>query len=158
MPADFDVEQDFEYALFLPRELVPRFEVPRYVPRLMLAGADRLSVYSHPRCGAEKTTIRFADIAYIELERFLADCSLVLFTPRGILDLPFHGRDEEYVGVFLDHIQRRLFSISKRPYLLPPAGKSLHPVNWKLAVQSLSFSSHGVNICPSSQRRTSSTT
>ncbi len=118
LPADFDVEQDFEYALFLPRELVPRFEVPRYVPRLMLAGADRLSVYSHPRCGAEKTTIRFADIAYIELERFLADSSLVLFTPRGILNLPFHGRDEKYVGIFLDHIQRRLFSISKRPYLL----------------------------------------
>ena len=118
LPADFSVEQDFEYALFLPRELVPRFEVPRYMPRLMLARPDRLSVYSHPGCGTEKTTIRFAEIAYIELERFLADCSLMLVTPRRALHLPFHGRDEEYVGTFLRHIQRRLLSIFKRPRLL----------------------------------------
>jgi hypothetical protein len=118
LPADFSVEQDFEYALFLPRELVPRFEVPHYMPRLILVWPDRLSVYSHPSCGTEKTTIRFADIAYIGLERFLGDCSLMLFTPRRALHLPFHGRDEEYVGTFLRHIQQRLLSTFKRPCLL----------------------------------------
>jgi hypothetical protein len=118
LPADFDVEQDFEYALFLPRELVPRFETPRYEPRLLLAWPDRLSLYAHPSCGLRKTTIHFADISYIEIERFLADCSLMLVTPRGVLHLPFHGRDEEYVGTFLRHIQQALLSISKRPRLL----------------------------------------
>ena len=118
LPADFTVEQGFEYALFLPRELVPRFEVPRYVPRLLLAWPDRLSLYPHPSCGMEKTTIRFAGIAYIELERFLADCSLMLVTPRKVLHLPFHGRDEEYVGTFLLHVQQRQLSIFKRPRLL----------------------------------------
>jgi hypothetical protein len=114
VPADFDVEQGFEYALFLPRELVPRFEVPRYEPRLLLAWPDRLSIYSHPSCGLGKTTIRFADISYIELERFLAACSLIFFTPGRTVHLPFHGRDEEYVGTFLDHLKQRLLRISKQ--------------------------------------------
>ena len=49
LPADFHVEQDFEFALFLPQELIPRFEVPRYVPRLLLAWPDRLTVYFTPQ-------------------------------------------------------------------------------------------------------------
>jgi hypothetical protein len=115
LPADFEVEHDFEYALFLPQELVPRFEVPRYEPRLLLVWPDRLSVYSHPSYGRAKTTIRFADISYVELERFLADCSLIFFTPGRAVHVPFHGRDREYVGTFLDHLKQRLLPISNRP-------------------------------------------
>ncbi len=119
LPADFPVEQGFEYALFLPQELVPRFEVPRYVPRLLLAWPDRLSVYSHPSCGLGKTTIRFADISYIELERFLAECSLIFFTLGRAVHLPFHGRDREYVGTFLDHLKHRLLSGGEQPLPSP---------------------------------------
>jgi hypothetical protein len=117
LPADFQVGRDFEYGLFLPRELVPRFEVPRYEPRLVLAWPDRLSAYSHPSCGLGKTTIRFADISYVELERFLAECSLIFFTLETAVHLPFHGRDREYVGTFLDLVKHRLLSGGE----LPPA-------------------------------------
>ncbi|MGB8890050.1 MAG: hypothetical protein WCC87_25225 [Candidatus Korobacteraceae bacterium] len=110
LPADFPVDEGFERALFLPKEIVPRFETPRYVPRLLLEGQDRVTVYSHPRCGAGKTTIRFADISHIELERFLADCSLIIFTPGRTVHLPFHGRDREYVVTFLERLKRRLLS------------------------------------------------
>ena len=56
VPADFTVDCDFECALFLPRESVPRFEIPRYVPRLLLLWPDRLTVRSHPSCGLADTT------------------------------------------------------------------------------------------------------
>ena len=42
------MEHNFELALFLPKESSERFEVPRYVPRLVLLFPDRLTVYSHP--------------------------------------------------------------------------------------------------------------
>ncbi len=71
LPADFPLDEDFDYALFLPQELVPRFETPRYVPRLLLEGADRLSVYAHPSCGSRNTTILFGEISHIKLDRFL---------------------------------------------------------------------------------------
>ena len=118
VPADFNVEQDFEYALFLPQEIVPRFEVPRYVPRLLLAWPDHLSVYSHPSCSLEKTVLRFADISFVELERFLTACSLTFFASARVVHLPFHGRDREYVKMFLDHLKQRLLSIGKEPSLL----------------------------------------
>ena len=70
LPADFPLDEDFDYALFLPQELVPRFETPRYVPRLLLEGADRLSVYAHPSCGSRNTTILFGEISHIKLDRF----------------------------------------------------------------------------------------
>jgi hypothetical protein len=117
LPADFPVDHGFEYALFLPRESVPRFETPRYVPRLLLLWPDRLSVRSHPSCGLAETTIRLADISYFELERFMANCSLTFITLAGALHLPFHGRDEEFVGTFLSHIQQRLLTIFKLPPL-----------------------------------------
>ena len=117
LPADFPVDHGFEYALFLPRESVPRFETPRYVPRLLLLWPDRLSVHSHPSCGLAETTIRLADISYFELERFMANCSLTFFSPAETLPLPFHGRDEEFVGTFLSRIQQRLRTTFKRPPL-----------------------------------------
>lgn len=115
LPADFPVDEEFEHALFLPQEMVPRFEKPRYVPRLLLEGNERVTVYSHPRCGSGNTTLRFADISHIELERFLADCSLIFFTPGRTIHLPFHGRDREYVETFLGPLKRRL--LSRRPQL-----------------------------------------
>jgi hypothetical protein len=72
-------------------------------------------VYSHPSYGRAGTTIRFADISYVELERFLADCSLIFVTPGRAVHVPFHGRDRKYVGTFLDHLKQRLLSISKQP-------------------------------------------
>lgn len=118
LPADFAVDRDFECALFLPRESVPRFEVSRYVPRLLLLWRDRLSVYSHPSSGLAKTTIRFAEISYFELERFMADCSLSFFTSGKRVHLPFHGRDETFVGTFLGQVRQRLLTIFKLPALL----------------------------------------
>ena len=115
LPVDFPVDEDFEHALFLPREIVPRFETPRYIPRLLLEGRDRITVYSHPRCGPGKTRILFADLSHIELERFLTDCSLIIFTPGRIVHLPFHGRDREYVEAFLEPLKLRL--LSHRPQL-----------------------------------------
>ncbi len=112
MPADFPVDPDFERALFLPQESVPRFEVPRYVPRLLLLSPDRLTVCSHPSSGLGETTIHLVDISYFELERFMADCCLTFFTAQAPVALPFHGRDEEYIGAFLSHIQQRLLTIS----------------------------------------------
>jgi hypothetical protein len=117
VPADFTVDCDFECALFLPRESVPRFEIPRYVPRLLLLWPDRLIVYSHPSSGLADTTICLADISYFELERFMADCSLTFFTSSGAVRLPFHGRDEEFVGTFLGEVQKRLLAISNLPSL-----------------------------------------
>jgi hypothetical protein len=118
LPAGFPVRRDFKYALFLPQELVPRFETPRYVPRLLLEASDCLSVLSHPRCGPSETTIRLVDISYIELERFMADCSLIVFTPDRVVHLPFHGRDREYVATFLNHLKHRLRSGGERSTLI----------------------------------------
>ena len=112
VPADFPVEPDFELALFLPKESVPRFEVPRYVPRLALLFPDRLTVYSHPSSGLDKIKLPFTDISYLELERFMADCCLTLFTSQATLALPFHGRDEEHIGDFLLPVQQHLLTIS----------------------------------------------
>jgi len=120
LPADFPVDEGFEHALFLPREIVPRFATPRYVPRLLLEGRERITVYSHPRCGPGKTRIPFADISHIELQRFLADCSLIIFTPGRTVHLPFHGRDREYVEAFLEPLKLRLLSHS--PQLNSTAG------------------------------------
>lgn len=117
LPADFAVDPDFELALFLPRESVPRFEVPRYVPRLLLLWPDRLSVHSHPTFGLAKTTIRLADISYFELERFMADCSLTFFTSGKPVHLPFHGRDETFVRTFLGEVRQRLLATFKLPAL-----------------------------------------
>lgn len=80
LPADFPVDEDFQQALFLPQELVPRFKVPRYLPRILIQQPDRVVVYSHPKCGLAKTIIAFIDISYLELERFLTDCSLTIIT------------------------------------------------------------------------------
>jgi hypothetical protein len=114
LPADFPVDEDFAHALFLPREIVPRFETPRYVPRLLFEGRDRITVYSHPRCGNGKTTLRFTDISHIELERFMGDCSLIIFTPGRIVHLPFHGRDLEYVDAFLPALKGHLRSFGPK--------------------------------------------
>lgn len=110
LPADFPVEHDFELALFLPKESVPRFEVPRYVPRLVLLFPDRLTVYSHPSSGLGKITIPFTGVSYLELERFMADCCLTFFASQATLTLPFHGRDEEYIGDFLGPVQQHLLT------------------------------------------------
>jgi hypothetical protein len=108
LPADFPVDQTFEHALFLPQEIVPRFKTPRYIPRLILEGRDNVMVYSHPRCAPTKTTIPFGDISHIEVQRFLADCSLIISTPGKVVHLPFHGRDREYVQGFLKSLKGRL--------------------------------------------------
>lgn len=110
LPADFPVDEKFEHALFLPQEIVPRFKTPRYVPRLLLEGQDTVTVYSHPRCAPSKTTISFSEISHIELERFLADCSLIIFTRGRTIHVPFHGRDREFVEGFLKILKRRLLS------------------------------------------------
>jgi hypothetical protein len=81
LAADFLVDEEFEYTLFLPQDLVPRFEQPRYVPRLLLLTAQDLVVCSHSTCGASKARIPFTGISHIELERFLASCSLIILTP-----------------------------------------------------------------------------
>lgn len=117
VPADFTVDWDLECALFLPRESVPRFEIPHYVPRLLLLWPDRLTVRSHPSCGLADTTICLADISYLELERFMADCSLTFFTPSVAVHLPFNGRDEKFVGTFVSEVQQRLLAISNLPSL-----------------------------------------
>jgi hypothetical protein len=118
LPADFDVEQDFDCGLFLPRESVPRFELPRYVPRVVLLWPDRLTVHSHPGSGLVNITIRLSDVCYVELERFMAQCSLTFFMPGSVVPLPFHGRDEEHVGSFLEDVQQRLLSGGKPSPLL----------------------------------------
>lgn len=115
LPADFPVDPEFELALFLPKESVPRFEVPRYVPRLVLLFPDCLTVYSHPSSGLDKTAIRFTGISHLELERFMADCCLTFFTEQASVALPFHGRDEEYIGDFLVPIRQHLLTICTSP-------------------------------------------
>jgi hypothetical protein len=121
LPADFPVDDGFEQALLLPKELVPRFEIPRYVPRLLLAGGDTLSVYSHPSYATTKATIRFHDISHLELRRFLADCSLSVFAPDTVTHLPFHSRDREHVETFFDHLKHRLLAGGKPP--IPISGR-----------------------------------
>jgi hypothetical protein len=108
LPADFPVDENFEHALFLPQELVPRFQQPRYVPRLLLLTAEDLIVYSHPKCGPSKTRLPFMAVSHIELERFLTSCSLIVFTPGRVVHLPFHGRDQEYVATFGQYLKHRL--------------------------------------------------
>ena len=108
LPADFPVDEDFEWALFLPQELVPRFEQPRYVPRLLLLNSDDLIVYSHPKCAPSKTRIPFIQISHIEVEKFLTSCSLIIFTPGRVVHLPFHGRDQKYVATFVQELKHRL--------------------------------------------------
>lgn len=121
LPADFPVEENFEHALFLPQEIVPRFKTPRYVPRLLLEERDCVTVYSHPRCAPAKTTIPFSEISHIEVERFLADCSLILFTPGRTVHIPFHGRDREFVQAFLKTLKRHL--LAPRPPAISTAGQ-----------------------------------
>ncbi len=117
LPADFPVDEDFQQALFLPQELVPRFEVPRYVPRILVQQSDRVVVYSHPKCGPAKTIIAFVDISHLELEAFLTDCSLTISAAGTAVHLPFHGRDREYVEAFLDDLKHRLLSGGKQAAL-----------------------------------------
>jgi len=107
LPADFPVDEDFERALFLPQELVPRFEQPRYVPRLLLLNSEDLIVYSHPKCAPWKTRIPFIQISHIEVERFLTSCSLIIFTPGRVVHLPFHGRDQKYLATFVQELKHR---------------------------------------------------
>lgn len=117
LPADFPVDEDFQQALFLPQELVPRFKAPRYLPRILIQQPDRVVVYSHPKCGLAKTIIAFIDISYLELERFLTDCSLTIITAGTAEHLPFHGRDREYVETFLDRFKHCLLSGGKQAAL-----------------------------------------
>jgi len=108
LPADFLVDEQFELALFLPRELVPRFEQPQYVPRVLLLTGHDLVVYEHPECGASKSTVPFIGISHLELERFLTSCSLTIHIPGCPVHLPFHGRDQEHVTKFVQALKHRL--------------------------------------------------
>lgn len=113
LPADFPTDDTFEHGVFLPRELVPRFDTPRYVPRLLLQGADGLQLYYHPAYGSGKELISFQEISHIEFERFLTDCSLVFATPCKSLHVPFHGRDRDRAEAFLARLKTRLLDHDK---------------------------------------------
>jgi hypothetical protein len=108
LPADFPVDEGFDYSLFLPQELVRRFSSPAYPPRILLLGPNHISLYFHPACGQALVTIPFHEISYIALERFLVDCSLTFFTGAQAVAAPFHGRDREHVADFLARLKLRL--------------------------------------------------
>ena len=62
----------------------------------------------------------------------MAQCSLTFFMPGSVLALPFHGRDEEHVGSFLEDVQQRLLSAGKpSPLLCRPQAFGPEPGEFK---------------------------